>query len=145
MRFELRSPRQQGPSQWVTQWLLSAIGLALVARWVDGVSLQATGVEALLIVLGAAAVLGLLNLLLKPLLILITLPVNILTLGLFTLVINGIVLMACAALVPGFHIEGFGTSVWAAFCLSAISLVLGALVNGSSLRVDVQRGPREGG
>jgi putative membrane protein len=76
--------------------LISAVGLALVARWVDGVGFSATGWEAVLTVLSASAVLGLLNLLLKPILLIVTLPVNIMTLGLFTLVVNGLVLWAAA-------------------------------------------------
>jgi len=105
-----------------------------------GVELQSTGNEALLTVLGASAVLGLLNLLLKPFLLLITLPINILTLGLFTLVINGGVLALTATLVPDLHISGFWPSVIGALLLSIISLVLGALFNSFSLSVKVTRG-----
>lgn len=136
MRIDLSSkPQRKGPGQWVTQWLISAVGLALVARWVDGVSFTAHGWEALLTVLSASAVLGLLNLLLKPFLLIITLPVNIMTLGLFTLVVNGLVLWAAASFVPAFHIQGFWTAVWAALLLSLCNLLLGALFGGARLSV----------
>lgn len=137
MRIEVsnRSARR-GPAQWVTQWLVSSIGLALAARWMPGVTLDAAGRHALLIVLGASAVLGLLNVLLKPVLILVTLPVNILSLGLFTLVINGLVLLAAASMVPGFHIDGVFHAVLAALFLSVFSLILNALMGGARLRVE---------
>lgn len=142
MRFKASSSKANGPARWVTQWLVSGIGLALVSRWVDGVRLDAQGWEAVLTVLCAAAVLGLLNLLLKPLLLIITLPVNILTLGLFTLVINGFVLSAASRLVPSFHIAGFGTAIWAAFLLSLLSMALNAVSGGAELRIDIRRGGR---
>jgi len=139
MRIELRSqaPRR-GPGQWITQWLVSAIGLALATRVLDGVELSSDGPTAVLTVLGASALLGLLNLLLKPLLILVTLPVNILTLGLFTLVINAVVLLAAVSLVPGLHINGFWNAVWAALIMSLSSMVLNSLLG--SARIKVQRG-----
>jgi putative membrane protein len=143
LRFSFSSstaPRK-GASAWVTQWLVNAVGLALVARFVDGVSLHAQGVpETLLLVLGSSAVLGLLNLLVKPFLIIITLPVNLLSLGLFTLVINGLVLWAVAALVPDFSIAGFSTAVWAALCFSAFTLCLNALLGGATLSIRAGRG-----
>jgi putative membrane protein len=140
MRFELNAQPAKGPVAWVTQWLVSATALALVAHFVDGVRLAGSGPEAAVTVLGAAAVLGLLNLLLKPVLLLVTLPVNILSLGLFTLVINGVVLLAVAALVPGLAFSGFWTAVWAAFWVSVLSLLLGAVLGGAHLDVRVERG-----
>jgi putative membrane protein len=136
MRIDISSqPRKKGPGQWVTQWLVSAIGLALASQWVSGVHLHAQGLSAAVIVLGASAVLGLLNLLLKPLIILITLPVNILTLGLFTLAVNAIVLMAAVALVPDLKIDGFWPALWAALVISLSSLILNALVGSNHVRI----------
>ena len=143
MQIEFGSkPGRKGPRQWVTQWLISAVGLALVARWMDGVTFASTGWEAVLTVLSASAVLGLLNLLLKPFLLVVTLPVNIMTLGLFTLVVNGLVLWAAAYFIPAFHINGFWTAVWAALLLSVLNLVLGGLFGGASLSVRTGRNPR---
>jgi len=139
MRLEMKSLPAKGPVAWVTQWLVSATALALVAHFVGGVRLGGTGAQAAATVLGAAAVLGLLNLLLKPLLLLVTLPVNILSLGLFTLVINGVVLMAVAALVPGLAFDGFWNAVWAALWVSLISLALGAVAGGASLDLRLER------
>lgn len=139
MQIELKTqPRRKGPGEWVTQWLISAIGLALAARFVDGVELKANGTDAVFIVLGASAILGLLNILLKPLLILITLPVNILTLGLFTLVVNAVVLEAAVALVPDLHIDSLWTAIWAALLMSITSLILNSFLGSTQVRV--QRG-----
>jgi putative membrane protein len=132
----------RGPAAWITQWLVNAVGLALLVRLVHGVRLNTAGPrESVLTILGASAVLGLLNLMVKPLLILVTLPVNILTLGLFTLVINGMVLWAVSALVPALSFDGFGTAVWAALCLGACSLILNALLGGATLTLRVDRRP----
>jgi putative membrane protein len=134
--------RAKGPAAWITQWLVNAIGLALLVRFVPGVELRVDGAsEAMLAVLGASAVLGLLNLSVKPLLLIVTLPVTILTLGLFTLVINGLVLWTVAALLPAFHLDSFGTAVWAALCFSAFTLLLNALLGGATLTLRVDRRP----
>lgn len=126
----------KGLQHGVTQWLVNAVGLALVVRTVQGVTLKAdTPGQAVLTVLGSSAVLGLLNLLVKPLLIIVTLPVNILTLGLFTLVINGFVFWAVSALVPALSFTGFGVAVWAALCLSFFTFVINALLQGSFVSV----------
>jgi putative membrane protein len=141
-RTSLGSPPRRGALAWITQWLVNAVGLALVARTVNGVGLRVDGgrLEAPLAVLGASAVLGLLNLLVKPLLLVVTLPVNLLTLGLFTLLINGLVLWMVAALVPAFSIAGFWTAVWAALCFSAFTLLLNALLGGATLSLRTGRG-----
>lgn len=74
--------------------------------------------------LGAAVVLGFLNVFIKPLLIVLTLPVNILTLGLFTIVINALLIMLAAAIVPGFEIKGFGSAILFAIVLTIVNIVL---------------------
>lgn len=140
LKFNSSLTPRRGALGWVTQWLVNAIGLALVARFVDGVGLRVDGAaEAVFAILGAAAVLGLLNLLVKPFLVLITLPVNLLSLGLFTLVINGLVLWLVAVLVPAFFIAGFWTAVWAALCFSVFTLVLNALLGGATLSIRSDR------
>ncbi len=135
MRIVLDSSRapRQGALGMITQWLVNAVGLTLLARTVGGVVLAAaTPREALLTVLGASAVLGLLEFSVRPLLLLVTLPVNILSLGLFTLVINGAVLWGVGAVVPTFHVAGFGVAVWAALCLSVFTLCINLLLGGLS-------------
>jgi putative membrane protein len=72
----------------------------------------------------ATLVIGLLNVFLRPVIILLTLPVTLLTLGLFTLVINGLMFYLAAHLVPGFHVTGFGAAFFAAILFSLFSFVL---------------------
>jgi putative membrane protein len=144
MRFEFgaSSVPKNGIAAAVTRWLVHSVALALVVLWVPGVGLKVEGTrEALPAILGGSAVLGLLNWLVRPLLILVTLPVNILTLGLFTFVVNGLVFWCVAALLPFFVIAGFWTAVWASLCFSVFAFVLNALVGGATLSVRAGRRP----
>jgi putative membrane protein len=107
----------------IVRWLLNALALYLTARLVPGISLRGIGATLL-----AAAVLGVVNALLRPLLLLLTLPLNVLTLGLFTFVVNAVLLLLTSALVPGFHLAGWGPALLGAVVLSLISFVLAHLV-----------------
>src|SRR5262249_41365755 len=90
----------------IVRWLLLAAALLLVAHLSPGVSVNCFGVA-----LVAALVLGLLNLLVRPLLVLLTLPVTVLTLGLFLFVINALMFWAAAGLLAGFKVDGFGAAL----------------------------------
>lgn len=76
----------------------------------------------------AAALLGILNAVFRPLLILLTLPVNILTLGLFTFVINALMLLIVSAVIPGFEVRGFWTAVVGALIIGAVSWLLNLFI-----------------
>jgi len=76
----------------------------------------------------AAAFLGIFNALLRPVLLLLTLPINILTLGLFTLVINGLMLQLVASVIKGVEIDGFGWAVLGSLVLGLINWVVNALI-----------------
>jgi putative membrane protein len=98
----------------------------LAASWLlDGIR-----VEGLVSALLAAATLGLLNAFLRPLLILMTLPLNIITLGFFTFLINALMLMIVSGLVPGFKVYGFWTAVIGALIISIVSWILNAFIGG---------------
>ena len=105
------------------QWLVSAAAIVITAYLLPGV--KVAGVFAALV---TALVLGLINAVLKPLLILLTLPLNILTLGLFTLVINALLIMLAAAIVPGFFVQGFWWALLFGLVLAIVNAVLGAIV-----------------
>ena len=102
----------------IIRWVLNTLALLLVVNVVPGFVYG--GWLSLAI---AAAVLGLLNALVRPILWFITLPITVITLGLFLLVLNAIMLELTAWLVPGFGIEGFGWAVLEALVLSIVSLV----------------------
>jgi putative membrane protein len=89
--------------------------------------------------IAAAVVLALVNTYLRPLLLALTLPVNILTLGLFTLVVNAGLLKLVSGLIAGFHLEGFWTAVGAALVVSLISFLLNGFLNPPQVRVQVRR------
>ncbi len=90
--------------------------------------LQTVQVDSVTTALLAALILGLVNTLIRPILLLLTLPVTFLTLGLFVFVINGLMFWAVADMVQGFQVASFGSAIVAAFVYSAISWLLSALL-----------------
>lgn len=104
----------------IAKLIISAVAFYVTAYLVPGVTIE--GWIPLLVV---SVVWGVLAMLVRPLLILLTLPVNIMTLGLFTLVINGSLILLTAKLVEGFSVAGFGTAVLAALILSVLNMILG--------------------
>ena len=107
----------------LVRWFLLAAALLLVAHLVPGVS-----VTSFVSALVAALVLGLLNTLVRPVLVLLTLPVTLLTLGLFIFVLNGLLFWAVGSFVDGFHVSGFWSAVFGAIVYSLISWLLSALI-----------------
>ncbi|ALW88723.1 phage holin family protein [Deinococcus actinosclerus] len=114
----------------VLRLLVSALALYLLTRVYGGVSF-APGADVLSVVI-AALVMGIVNALVRPVLLLLSLPVNILTLGLFTLVVNGVVLWLVAA-ATALNVNGFGAAIVGAVVLAVISWVLDALVSALGL------------
>jgi putative membrane protein len=99
-------------------WLINALSLLAVPYVLPSVS-----IDSFYVALVTALLLGLVNTLIRPLLVLITLPISILTLGLFTLVINGLLFWFVASFVEGFHVGGFWSAFWGAIAYSLISSV----------------------
>ncbi len=104
-------------------WLINTAALFAVPFLIHSVHLRNFQVALL-----SAAILGLINALLRPLLVLLTLPVTILSLGLFILVINGLMFWLTASWVNGFHVDGFWSAVLGALLYSIISWALSALI-----------------
>ena len=103
----------------LVKWLVSTV-LLYVMTWIFP-GFHIDGVATALI---AAAVLGLVNATIKPIMHIISFPITILTLGLFSLVINALTLMLAAWIVPGFSISGFWTAFFAAIVLSILNAIL---------------------
>ena len=101
------------------KWLGLALSVLFVGWIIPGISI-ASFATALI----AAAVIALVNVFIKPILILLTLPINILTLGLFVLVINAVLFMFVAYLVPGVEVDGFWSAFLGALILSILSIGL---------------------
>jgi putative membrane protein len=106
--------------------LITALGLWLAATVVPGV--QINGWAALL---GAALVLGIVNAVIRPVILVLTLPLTVLTLGLFILVVNGISLYLVAWLVPGFSLSGLGAAILASIVVGLTGWLASTFVGGS--------------
>jgi len=104
-------------------WVLLAIALGVTARLLPGVHVSSVPVLAL-----ASLVLGFVNAVVKPVLFVLTLPITVLTLGIFYLFVNAAVFGLAAALVPGFSVDSLGWAILAALVFSLISWLIGAFV-----------------
>jgi len=107
----------------LVRWFLLAAALLLVAQIYPGVAVSDFGAA-----LVAALVLGLLNTLVRPLLVLLTLPVTLLTLGLFLFVINAAMFWAAASLLSGLHVAGFGAALVGSVIYSLCGMVIDVAV-----------------
>ncbi len=102
----------------VLRFLITMLGLYVASSLLPGVSLASTGTFMI-----AALLLGFVNAIVRPVLFLLTLPLTVLTLGLFLFVLNGIMFALVAALLPGFEVAGFGSAILGALLVSLTSMV----------------------
>jgi putative membrane protein len=107
----------------LTHWFLTAVSLGVAAWILPGLHVASWPSLAV-----AALVLGFVNAIIRPLLVIVTLPLTVLTLGLFYLVINGLAFAIAAALVPGFEVDSFWWAILGALVVGAISWLTGAQV-----------------
>lgn len=105
------------------RWLISALSIYIIAGLSIGVSV--TSFKSTLV---AAAILGIVNTIIKPILVILTLPINIMTLGLFTFIINGITLKMTSSIVGGFDVKNILAAVVASVLIGAVNLILTSLV-----------------
>ncbi|HBL60727.1 MAG TPA: hypothetical protein DDZ80_20495 [Cyanobacteria bacterium UBA8803] len=103
-------------------WLLTALALMITAYFIPGIS-----VTSFANAIVAVVVMGLVNAIVRPILVMLTLPLTILTLGLFLLVINAISLLLVAYLTPGFDVAGLGPALLGSIVLSLVSGILNKL------------------
>jgi putative membrane protein len=106
----------------LVQWLLSAVALLVVSQLVRGFQVDGLGPA-----LVAALVIGLLNATVGFVLKIVTFPISILTLGLFLLVINGLMILLASNIVRGFHVRGFGPAFWGAVVLALLGMLIRAV------------------
>lgn len=118
----------------IVKWLLLAAALMLVSQWDAGIEVKNFGAAML-----AALVLGLLNAVVRPLLIILTLPVTLLTLGLFLFVINAVTFQLASGLLSGFHVESF----WDALVGSILYSLWGLVIDVALERLMGPRRPAE--
>ena len=105
------------------QWVVSGLAIIVTAYLLPGVA-----VEGFLAALVTALVLGLINAIIRPILVLLTLPLNLLTLGLFTLVINALLIMLAAAVVSGFAVHDFWWALLFGVVLAVVNFILSPLL-----------------
>ncbi len=110
---------------------LNVLGILVAQALLPGITVQGAGAALL-----AAFVLGILNAILRPILVLLTLPLTLLTFGLFLLVVNALLLTLVSGLVPGFEVHGFGTAIVGSIVISAVGWLTSWLV-GRQGRVEV--------
>lgn len=110
--------------QIVLKWLLSAVALLAVAYVYTGVQ-----VNSFLSALIAAAVIGLLNAVVRPVLVVLTLPVTVVTLGLFLFIINALMFWSASGLLSGFHVAGFWAALLGSLIYSALGLIIDAALS----------------
>ena len=109
----------------LAKWLLSATALLAVAYLYSGVQVESFG-SALI----AAFVIGLFNAVLRPVLVILTLPVTIVTVGLFLFVINALMFWAAASVLSGFHVSGFGAALLGSLIYSLLGLLIASALGG---------------
>ena len=112
--------------QFITKTLVTAAA-ALIASWL----LSGVHIDSTLTVIFVAIVLGFLNIFVKPLLILLTIPITVFTLGLFLLVINIIIIKWVATLVPGFSVKNWWAALWFSIIVSIFSTLIQSLTQGN--------------
>jgi putative membrane protein len=107
----------------LAEWILKSLTLLITAYLVPGFH-----IDSYFTALIVAVVLGILNLLLKPILVILTLPVTIITLGLFMFVINALLLLLTSSFIKGFRIDSFGSAILASIVITLVSSVLNHLI-----------------
>ena len=106
------------------RWLTLTLAIIVTSYLIDGI--QITGFFS---ALGAAAILGILNAFFRPIALLLTLPINILSFGLFTFVINAVMLKMASGVISGFVVQGFWAAVFGALIISLVSFALNTLIS----------------
>jgi len=122
----------------IQRWVISTVAVLVATIILDDRIKYGSWVDLLV----ATLLLGLLNSFLRPLLMLLSLPLVLVTLGLFTIVINAVLLLLVSALLgkENFHVDGFWAAFWGALIISIVSLLLNSLTGTGDTRVSVRRG-----
>jgi putative membrane protein len=122
------------------RWSINVLALVTAGSVIPGIEIQGMGTAII-----AAGFLGIVNAVIRPLALILTLPINVLTLGLFTLVINAALLELVSELAPGFSIQSFSAAFLGALLISFISWVLNVFVSGNGSVVFIKRSGKDDG
>jgi putative membrane protein len=114
------------------RWVITTVAVMVAASLLRGIRYDsATSL------IGAALLLGILNAFVRPVLLILSAPLILFTLGFFILVVNGLMLLLVPSVVPGFHVDHFGSAFWGAIIIGMVSWLLSAFFRGSDGRVHV--------
>jgi putative membrane protein len=117
----------------ILRLLFNALGLILIAELVDGIT-----VEGLYPAIIAALILGILNIVLKPVLLILTLPITIVTLGLFSFVVNAALFLFAASFIDGFSVDNFWYALLGSVLMSVISTLGNRFINQESTKQTIE-------
>ena len=116
----------------VFRWIATTVAVMVAALIIHGIRYDTAGS-----LIGAALLLGILNAFVRPVLLILSAPLILLTLGFFVLVLNGLMLLFVPSIVSGFHVDSFWSAFWGAIIVSIISWMLSAFFRGSDGHVHV--------
>lgn len=111
------------------RWLINVVGLLIVSKTMESIE-----IDVLQTAIVAAAIIGIINTFLRPILLILTFPITLLTLGLFTLVINGLIFYFVGFIVEGFYVSGFWSAFLGALILSIVNVLATFLIGMGSGR-----------
>jgi len=121
-----------GMRRFVFRWAVTTIAVMVASSVIRGIRYDTVAA-----LIGASLLLGILNAFVRPFLLIISVPLILLTLGLFILVLNGLLLLLVPHVVAGFHVDSFWSAFWGAIVISLVSWLLSAFFRGSDGRVHV--------
>ena len=110
------------------KWIINTVALFVVVKVIKGINLNATGLDAIVILAVTAAIIGIINAFIRPIILFLTLPLNILTFGLLTFLINGILFGLAGLLVKGFEITSLWSAVIGYIFFSIVSFLLTIII-----------------
>jgi putative membrane protein len=116
----------------VVRWLVTTVAVLVAAHLIPGISYEGWGA-----LLGASLLLGIINAFVRPVLLLLSLPFIIVTMGLFIFVVNALLLMLVSKIIPPFQVAGFWSAFFGAIIISLVSWILSSLFRGSDGKVHV--------
>jgi putative membrane protein len=116
----------------VIRWLVTTVAVMAASSIIHGIRYDSAAS-----LIGAALLLGILNAFVRPVLLILSAPLILLTLGFFILVVNALMLFVVPGIVTGFHVDSFGSAFWGALVISIVSWILSAFFKGSDGRIHV--------
>ena len=121
-----------GAKQFVFRWGVTTVAVMVASSVIHGIRYDTVAA-----LIGASLLLGILNAFIRPILLILSAPVILLTLGFFILVLNGLLLLLVPSVVVGFHVDSFWSAFWGAIVISIVSWILSAFFRGSDGRMHV--------